>query len=194
MNAFFFGTKRAFHGVLRVMRKPLQSRGLTAARFDMMYALMPTHDAVGRTVRQSDLRRMLGVSAPVVARMLRSLEALGWVARQRPPCGDRRQVDVSLTAAGIESIRAAGRTLMRASKRLLYEAICFGWPRRKSARTTHLLQLEAYLCGMRGTYGDQATLWYPWEHPEDFCAQEDEGTFGDDALSASFEHRVAARR
>ena len=39
MNAIAFGTKRAFHGFLRVTRKPFASLGLTAARFDMMSAL-----------------------------------------------------------------------------------------------------------------------------------------------------------
>jgi DNA-binding MarR family transcriptional regulator len=182
------------------MRKPLQSQGLTAARFDMMYALMRRgRDAAGQTTRQSELRRTLGVSAPVVARMLRSLEALGWVSRKRPGYGDLRQRDVSLTEAGLECIRTAARLLMRASKRVLGEAVCFGWPRRKSARLDHLLRLESYLNGMRGTYGDRASLWYPWEHPEDFCAQEDlgedvesDGTFGAPSLSASFESSVAA--
>jgi DNA-binding MarR family transcriptional regulator len=174
MNAFFFGAKRAFHGVLRVMRKPLRSRGLTAARFDMMYALAsPRRQLESRTVRQSDLRRTLGVSAPVVSRMLRSLEALGWVTRRRPRYGDKRQREVALTASGLERIRTASELFMRASKRLLSEAVCFGWPRVKNARFHHLCQLESYFNGMRTTYDDRATLWYPWEHPEDFCAQED---------------------
>src|SRR5215469_1809792 len=62
MNQIFFASKRAFHGVLRVMRKPLRSLGLTAARFDMLFALMgggPEQARFGKT--QSELRRSLGV-------------------------------------------------------------------------------------------------------------------------------------
>jgi DNA-binding MarR family transcriptional regulator len=76
MNAIAFGTKRAFHGFLRVTRKALGSIGLTAARLDMMYALLRI-DGYERhrhhEVRQSDLRRKLGVTAPVVRCMLRAL-------------------------------------------------------------------------------------------------------------------------
>ena len=39
MDAIFFGLKRAFHGSLRIARFALTALGLTAARFDMLYAL-----------------------------------------------------------------------------------------------------------------------------------------------------------
>jgi hypothetical protein len=65
MHAIFFATKRAFHGVLRVTRKPLESFGLTAARFDLMFALLQSDLEVRYPVRQSEMRRRLGVSAPL---------------------------------------------------------------------------------------------------------------------------------
>jgi DNA-binding MarR family transcriptional regulator len=189
MNAIFFASKRAFHGVLRVTRGPLQSvaRGLTAARLDMLFALMPKKGASECTpTRQSDLRRELGVSAPVVSRMLRSLEALGWVIRGRE-FRDRRQRKVKLTDAGLRCIRTAYQALMRATKRLVYEAICYPERGRRNhgVRLMHWMNLASYLAGMRASYGDIATLDYPWEYPDEFCAQdfdldavEDVGNFG----------------
>jgi DNA-binding MarR family transcriptional regulator len=169
MNAIFFASKRAFHGVLRVTRKSLRGLGLTAARFDLLYALMPSRgeDLTIRAKLQSSLRRILGVSASVVSRMLQSLEKLGLVTRERPARrGDRRQRLVRLTAVGIECITAAHRMLLRAAKRLVCEAICFGKHRDARARFIHMAQLESYLNAMRAHYGDSARLSYPW-HPDD---------------------------
>jgi hypothetical protein len=39
MDATFFSLKRAFHGTLRLTRVTLAKLGLTAARFDLLYAL-----------------------------------------------------------------------------------------------------------------------------------------------------------
>jgi DNA-binding MarR family transcriptional regulator len=165
MNAIFFASKRAFHGVLRVTRKPLKSLGLTAARFDLLYALMPRkgEEPIVNGKLQSNLRRLLGVSPSVVSRMLKSLENLGLVSRKCPANGpDRRQRWVSLTTAGIECIVAAYKMLVRASLRLVHEAICFGKHREEGARFIHMGQLESYLNAMRTYYGDAARLFYPW--------------------------------
>jgi DNA-binding MarR family transcriptional regulator len=98
MNAIFFGLKRAFHSTLRVTRRMLTRLGLTAARFDMLHALPRERRYVGEGMRQSELRRQLGVSRPTVSRMLASLEELGLVLR-KPDSKDRRQVFVALTEA-----------------------------------------------------------------------------------------------
>ena len=170
MHAIFFGMKRAFHGALRVTRRPLRAVGLTAARFDMMHALLQ-RDAMmqpcGVPMRQSDLRRELGVTASVVSRMLKSLEALGLVTRRRPQWGDRRQRELSLTERGRACIRHAERLLLRVARRLVAEAICFGEHRDPSRRLVHLDTLESYLFAMRRQYWDRATLRYPWGHPDD---------------------------
>ena len=39
MHAIFFGLKRAHHGTLRITRRALIALGLTAARFDLLYAV-----------------------------------------------------------------------------------------------------------------------------------------------------------
>jgi DNA-binding MarR family transcriptional regulator len=166
MNAHFFGTKRAFHSILRVTRRPLRSLGLTAARYDLLYAMFRRRRR-GRpeslTRRQSDLRRELGVHRSVVSRMLRSLEVLGLVERSRATTGDQRERHVSLTGAGLERIRDALRCLERASKRLLCMAICFGRQRAFEARLHHMGAYEGYLSGIRATFGDLARLDYPWD-------------------------------
>ena len=170
MNAIVFGAKRAFHGALRVTRKPLLSLGLTAARFDLLSALFSRNKVEGMSwppVLQSQLRRKLGVTASVVSRMLKSLEALGLVSRRRPPYGDRRQREVSLTERGLACIRDAQQALLRAVRRLVCVAICFGRHRDADCRFHHMEMLENYLSAMRSHFGDGATLYYPWGHPDD---------------------------
>ncbi|HEY8039153.1 MAG TPA: MarR family transcriptional regulator [Polyangiaceae bacterium] len=170
MNAIAFGTKRAFHGFLHITRKALQSVGLTAARFDMMCALLDDprqrHAMVTFSMRQSVLRRALGVSASVVSRMLRALETLGWVVRRRAR-EDRRQYDVSLTESGDQCIRMARRLLLRGVQRLVYQCICMGKHRDPNQRFIHMEWLESYLRVLRRDFGDTATLYYPWGHPDD---------------------------
>jgi DNA-binding MarR family transcriptional regulator len=167
MNAHFFATKRAHYGVLRVLRKPLKSFGLTAARYDLMHALFGNRGQAspGYNLKQSYIRRQLGVCKSVVSRMLKSLEELGLVERWR--CyGDRRQRWVKLTERGMECMRRTLQCLERAAGRLLRMAICFGHERDKDECFEHMVYLESYLRGMRTHYGDTARLFYPW-HPDD---------------------------
>ena len=170
MHAIIFGTKRAFHAALRVTRKPLHSMGLTAARFDLLSALLSGAEVGGIRgigTLQSELRRMLGVTASVVSRMLQSLEQLGLVTRRRPEYGDRRQREVHLTERGWTCIREARQTLLRAVGRLVCAAICFGRHRDPGRRLVSLDTLEGYLKALQTYFGDGATLYYPWGHPDD---------------------------
>ena len=173
MNAIFFASKRVFHGAMRVTRGSLLSvaPGLTAARFDMMYALTcgsgDRHKRDRMTVPQSYLWRQLGVTPPVVARMLRSLEALGWVTRRRPLRGDQRQREVTLTEAGLACIRSAHKLLFRVAASIVYHAICWGKHRDRDARFVHMCDLEEYLDSLRRYCRDTARLYYRWGHPDD---------------------------
>jgi DNA-binding MarR family transcriptional regulator len=102
--------------------------------------------------------------------MLASLERLGLVVRRRemtPSYGDRRQRWVELTARGAGCLREARTLLMRALRRIVDEAICFGrhWDRVRRFYST--MDLEAYLDALRQHLGDTATLYYPWGHPDD---------------------------
>jgi DNA-binding MarR family transcriptional regulator len=168
MNAHFFGTKRAFHAIVRITRKPLASFGLTAARYDMLYAIfggIPKVDRFGCQTSQSELPRKLGVHKSVVCRMLRSLLQLGLVTRRRFD-RDRRRFWVELTDAGRARLRDTARCLARASRRLLCMAICFGPARDQNQRLRHLCAYESYLDAIRIHYGDNAWLTYRW-HPDD---------------------------
>ena len=169
MNAITFGTKRAFQGFVRVTREQLGELGLTAARFDLLSVLVRS----GRSewcapgVRQSQIRKSLGVSAPVVTRMVRALVGLGLVERWREQVGDRRQVRVALTKAGARCIRRAQKVMLPEVKRMVCGAICFGKHRSTNARFEHMAQLESYLDVLRSRFGDTAGLYYAWGHPDD---------------------------
>ncbi len=170
VNAITFGTKRAFQGFLRVTRKQLVEMGLTAARFDLLSVLVlrkPAGLFCAAGVRQSTIRRMLGVTAPVVTRMVRALVKLGLVERWREQFGDRRQVRVGLTRAGETCIRKARRVMLPTVSRMVYRAICFGRHRSTNARFEHMCTLEGYLESLRGRFGDRARLYYAWGHPDD---------------------------
>jgi DNA-binding MarR family transcriptional regulator len=165
MNAIFFAMKRAFHGVLRVTRRPLQLCGLTAARFDMMYAVLQVQRELSSPYApsQRELQRALGVSAPTVSRMVQSLEKLGYVARSPPKYGDKRIRIVSLTAKGMECIRYAYQALRRSSLRLAALGLVLAPGVREERRGfAELPILASFLETMRWRYWDTALLTYPW--------------------------------
>jgi DNA-binding MarR family transcriptional regulator len=169
VNAITFGTKRAFQGFVRATRKQLVEMGLTAARFDLLAVLVKCRPGAfcAPGVRQSKIRRMLGVTAPVVTRMVRALEVLGLVKRWRERDGDRRQVRVWLTDAGERCILKASEVMLPAVSRMVYRAICFGRHRSADARFRNMETLESYLKSLRGRFGDSAGLYFPWGHPDD---------------------------
>jgi DNA-binding MarR family transcriptional regulator len=169
VNAITFGSKRAFHGFLRATRKQLVELGLTAARFDLLSVLVKCRPGAfcAPGVRQSKIRRMLGVTAPVVTRMVRALEALGLVTRWRERDGDRRQVRVGLTEAGETCILKASKVMLPAVRDMVLRAICFGKHGSASARFVHMDTLEGYLRSLRERFRDSAGLYYPWGHPDD---------------------------
>jgi DNA-binding MarR family transcriptional regulator len=159
----------------------LRSFGLTAARFDLLYALLPTEDdpelgdgesdgdgdGESYALSQSELRETLGVCASVVSRMLRSLEDLGFVRRGRDEC-DRRQKWVELTKDGLAAVRAAYQSLRRATQRLVDEAIGGeGGHRNRVRRFWNMMTLDDYLLSLSTSFGDTAGLHYYWGHPDD---------------------------
>jgi DNA-binding MarR family transcriptional regulator len=171
MHAIFFGLKRAWHGSLRTTRRALAAMGLTAARFDLLYALGPQDPHSWTTQRQ--LRRTLGVNRTTVSRMLGSLERLGLVTRRRA-C-DRRTRIVELTERGRRLSRTATERLIGSgAAQLAVDSAIAGAPYGLAGAcwyddTACLYAgdvLESFLRGLRCTYGDRATLHYPW-HPDD---------------------------
>jgi DNA-binding MarR family transcriptional regulator len=167
MNAHFFSTKRAHYAVLRILRKPLKSFGLTSARYDLLHVLFGDggRKSLGWTLGQSEVCRKLGVCKSVVSRMLKSLEKLGLVERDGVSV-DKRLKFVTLTARGLDCMRETRQCLERAARRLLHIAVCIGIRRDRDAIFGHMCDFESYLHMMRHHYGDTAALLYPW-HPDD---------------------------
>jgi DNA-binding MarR family transcriptional regulator len=167
MHAAFFGLKRAYWGSLRATRKALQERGLTAARFDLLYLLW---ESPRFPRRQRTLTRSLGVTAPVVSRMLKALRELGLVVRVRDWI-DRRGWLVSLTAEGRERMGKAVRHFVRqrGAWRHVEHALCADvpeGPKRRDAALWLMCHLEELLERLREGFGAGGSLYYPW-HPDD---------------------------
>ncbi len=164
MHAIFFGLKRAHHGTLRITRDVLTGMGLTAARFDMLYAVKEHRK---RGMSQSALRRALGVCRATVSRMLASLEELGLVTR-RTCVHDKRQKVVRLTTLGRWRIAFAHRHLTRSGwaqlaidSALGAEGSKYRWWNADECVVVTLL-LEGLLDQLRRAFFDRARLHYPW--------------------------------
>jgi DNA-binding MarR family transcriptional regulator len=168
MNAVYFGLKRAFQGWLRIGRKEFLSRGLTAARFDMLYAL--TNEGKARTTftLQSKLPEILGVTGQTVSRMLISLEELGFVRRVRSEA-DKRQLEVWLTREGARRIEIAFDDVVKGGIALDTPNRAFDWETPTVKETRHwerfmgeTEKFEALLMDVRIPCRDFATLEYRW--------------------------------
>ena len=176
MHTVFFGLKRAHHATLGLTRHTLKRLGLTAARFDMLFALKPCRLGM----LQSRLRRQLGVSRTTVSRMLASLEQLGLLTRQIS-WSDRRTRDVHLTPRGRATITHAHRVLTRSGWAQLAVDSALGtdgayrWYREGDCIQATAL-MDGLLGQIRRVFGDRAKLVYPWEPdnvgPWDLCELE----------------------
>ncbi|HTB73826.1 MAG TPA: MarR family transcriptional regulator [Polyangiaceae bacterium] len=167
VHRIFFGLKRAHHGTLHITRRVLAALGLTAARFDLLYAVRKGR----RGIIQSALRKVLGVSRATVSRMLGSLEELGLV-RRTPHEEDRRQKLVELTTKGWWRISRAHRHFTRSGwaqlaidSALASEHAAFHWCD-ENACLTATASLHVMLGRIRRGFRDFATLDYPSEGEE----------------------------
>jgi DNA-binding MarR family transcriptional regulator len=164
MHTIFFGLKRAHHSTLRLTRVGLANLGLTAARFDLLYALKERRGGV----TQSALRKLLGVCRATVSRMLGSLEKLGLVKRSVFAL-DRRRKLVELTNRGRWRIARAQHEFMRSGwaqlavdSALGAEGQMYRWYDEDDCREATSL-LESLLGYIRKAFGDRAKLVYPWD-------------------------------
>jgi DNA-binding MarR family transcriptional regulator len=164
MHAVVFGLKRAFHSTLRLTRKTLGKIGLTAARFDLLFAL---HSRGKPGALQSELRRTLGVCASVVSRMLKALELLGYVKRERDRA-DARQRLVTLTNRGRGRIQRGIRQFISwGYVQLALESVLAPKAPPDSGEAFAAVQTaEGLLDSLRAGFGDSADLFYRW-HPDD---------------------------
>jgi DNA-binding MarR family transcriptional regulator len=184
MHHVFFGFKRVHHATLGLTRNILKCMGLTAARFDLLYALKDSRLGM----LQSRLRRLLGVSRTTVSRMLASLEQLGLLTR-KVSWSDRRTRDVLLTPRGRSTIVFAHRRLTRSGWAQLALDTALGtdgayrWYREGDCIQATAL-IDGLLSQVRRVFGDRATLVYPWEPdnvgPWDLCEFDFDGPVGNE--------------
>ncbi len=161
MHSILFGMKRAFQSSLGLSRRLMRPFGLTPARFDLLFALHP-----GSYMKQSELRKILGVSRATTSRMLRSLELLDLVTREVAYRNKRERI-VSLTKKGLTIIQRAVRELMDRGPADLIAEGCSSWSREPDLIFSNMCRFDSHLRWVRDTFGDTARLaFYPW-HPDD---------------------------
>lgn len=108
-----FLLRRAHQISAAVFEDACRDLELTPAQFGVLTVLQ-AHPGMG----QSSLARALGFDKVTVLRVLRGLEARGLV--RRLPTGDsRRNVSVTLTAAGTELLQRAQKPAEKAYRRLM---------------------------------------------------------------------------
>jgi DNA-binding MarR family transcriptional regulator len=108
-----FLLRRAHQISAAVFEDECRELGLTPAQFGVL-TVLKTHPGLG----QSSLARALGFDKVTVLRVLRGLETRGLVDRGPAP-DNRRNMCVSLTRDGEETLARAQRPAERAYKRLL---------------------------------------------------------------------------
>lgn len=156
MHPVFFGLKRAYYASLGLTRRTLRRMGLTAARLDMLYVI---HKSFKHTIRQSQLWRTLGVCASVVSRMLKRLEAIGYV-HCAVRYGHVRKRWISLTTKGRATILRAIRQFIGwgyAELALRSALEPYRWHSEWRVHVT-LGQLQEYLRLICVGFGDRADL------------------------------------
>jgi DNA-binding MarR family transcriptional regulator len=142
--------------------------GLTAARFDLLYLLAEGRRKSPR--RQRALVKNLGVTPPVVSRMLKSLRELGLVNRERDGV-DRRGWLVSLTAEGRRRILRAIYVFIRRKHawKHVQQGLCSALPdgdEREDTAFWLMCSFEELLDRWREGMCAGGALYYPW-HPDD---------------------------
>jgi len=99
MDTTIFSLKRAHHATLAFARRMLKEFEITPARYELLRLVEGTFAG---SIEQSNLVRMLGVSAPVVSRMVKQLVALGLVDHYRyEECPRIKVVEVTKKAVAL---------------------------------------------------------------------------------------------
>ena len=167
MHQIFFLCKRSYWGIQNKLRWPLKDKfDITPARVDMLYAIEKSRYAVSEK-EQRRLTKKLGVTRSVVSRMLRAMEALGWISREKAEY-DRRMWLVSVTDKGQELLDRVMRAFVKSGRvaHWVYLGLLPNW-RNRDLRFERLIFFEADLCFFRRNFNGGGTLYYPFGHPDD---------------------------
>ncbi len=161
MHAMIFEPKLAHlaaQSLARTLAGHLECNGMTPARFDMIKAIGSRY----RTIRQDKLCRILGVTSSNVARMIKALVHLDFVARRRNP-DDRRTWDVWLTEKAETLLEREGADIMRWAHKIMIKLFFT-----KQTWLGAMIELEQlfdrYSQSLRGR---RIALLYSYGHPDD---------------------------
>lgn len=169
MHVSFFGIKRVHLRAIAVTRPMIEDYLLTPARFDMLRIVLLHPEGIG----QATVQWLLGVSAPTVSRMLKALQQLGFVERERD-VEDGRCLIVRLTEVGKVAVRMAleatvvNREADRTAARAVVGStrIASASDEETKATISHgherLQVLCALLDSMRAAFVDAAPFRHPW--------------------------------
>ncbi len=167
MHQIYFLAKRAHWGCQNTMRKPLKKKfDITMGRVDMLHAISKESWPRGREQRR--LAWKLGCVRSVVSRMLKAMEKLGWIQREKADY-DRRMWLVSLTKAGKRMLDRVMRSYVDSGVVAVrvYKALARTWWRKKGYRKNLLILFEDKLLLFRdGIGGGGMTELYPFGHPD----------------------------
>jgi DNA-binding MarR family transcriptional regulator len=157
MHGLFFGLKRAYQAPLNTFNRRLQAVSLTCARYDLLYALK---GRIGRL--QSELWRTLGVTRPVVCRMLKALEKMKLVRRR--VAEDRRQRFVELTPRARRLLGSStfAQWILEDVEIAMDTAVADVCVWDRDERLRRFDRVEQLLDSVRNTFGDYAFLDYDW--------------------------------
>ena len=187
MHYAMFAAKRVHQGALRISRSEFRDIGLTAARFDMLYAIKESRGGV----LQSVLRDILGYCRATTSKMLISLEKLGLIKRSVYP-RDRRQRLVELTWPGRKRLGAAKLRFMWSGWAELAFASAisstglYHWHSEESvmeAKSWLIPRLDA----LREGFDDVASLKYPWDPTLEALVRLEDEAFEEDPADAFWE-------
>jgi DNA-binding MarR family transcriptional regulator len=156
MHRVFFGVKRLHWLLVKLSQTVIDLRGLllTPARMDLLRVLHKYRGGIARF----KLVRLLGVSGPVVSRMLKALESRRWLTRERAE-KNRRVVIVKATEDTLEvldELEGHGK----AAEKLVHRV--FSSSKRASVRRRELQILERFIVRARARMNDKAPFTHPW--------------------------------
>lgn len=160
MHVLAFAFKRAHYVSLKLARPYAHAAGLTPARVDLLYSIKPGSGYFW----QASLARKLGVSAVTISRMLRALEKLGLIARERHRFVDGRKLYLRLTRRGRKRLYGALLGIGKTRMQHAYERAMSGVPSWKA-----FLKVDDTfwrLWNMKRALGDRAGFLYPDWHPD----------------------------
>ena len=167
MHQIFFVAKRAHWGCQNRMRKPLKKKfDITAGRVDMLHAISKASSP--QLKEQRRLVTKLGCVRSVVSRMLKAMEKLGWIHREKAEY-DRRMWLVSLTKKGQRMYDRVMRSYVDSGVVAvwLYKALAGPRWRKRAFRHERVMFCEDKVSWLRTAMGGGgATELYPFGHPD----------------------------